>query len=397
MSSEAIESTSAIDLQVQIRNRRTLGIGAIISLLIFLFLEINYGWRQAALFLVGLSAGVILYHAAFGFTAAWREVANTGRGAGLRAQMLMLAVTVLVFTPLIAQGEIFGTSVRGSVAPLNVAVICGAFMFGLGMQLGGGCASGTLFTAGGGNTRMLITLAAFIAGSVIGTSQWQLWQEVPGVSPIALTQSFGPVGGIIASLLLFAAVWFATLFYEKKKHGEAISEPRSNFSALRGPWPLIAGALALVLVQVATMVLAGRPWGVTSAFALWGAKIVGVVGLDVSLWPYWSRAGTSAALNQSVFSDVTSVMNIGIMLGALVAAALARKFSPSAKLPKGHILAAVIGGLLLGYGARIAFGCNIGAYFSGIGSTSLHGWLWFAAAFMGSILGTKLRPKFGLA
>jgi hypothetical protein len=53
--------------------------------------------------------------------------------------------------------------------------------------------------------------------------------------------------------------------------------------------------------------------------------------------------------------------------------------------------------LLLGYGARIAFGCNIGAYFSGIGSTSLHGWLWFAAAFAGSILGTRLRPKFGLS
>jgi len=89
-------------------------------------------------------------------------------------------------------------------------------------------------------------------------------------------------------------------------------------------------------------------------------------------------------------------MNIGIMLGALIAAGLARKFAPSKKVPKGHILAAIIGGLLLGYGARIAFGCNIGAYFSGIGSTSMHGWLWFAAAFVGSLLGTKLRPKFDL-
>ena len=30
----------------------------------------------------------------------------------------------------------------------------------------------------------------------------------------------------------------------------------------------------------------------------------------------------------------------------------------------------------MGYGARIAFGCNIGAYFGGIASFSLHGWLW---------------------
>jgi hypothetical protein len=56
----------------------------------------------------------------------------------------------------------------------------------------------------------------------------------------------------------------------------------------------------------------------------------------------------------------------------------------------------VVGGLMLGYGARIAFGCNIGAYFGGISSTSLHGWLWFVAAFTGSSIGTRLRPWFGL-
>lgn len=396
MGSDATLSDTEMDLSSLSRNRRTFGVAAIITLLTFLYLEVNYGWRQGALFAVGIGAGIILYHAAFGFTAAWREVASTGRGAGLRAQMLMLAITVLVFTPLIAQGEIFGSVVRGSVAPLNAAVICGAFMFGLGMQLGGGCASGTLFTAGGGNTRMLITLAAFIAGSLLGTSQWHLWQDVPGVPPIALSQTLGILGGIIVSLLLFAVVWFATLFYEKSKHAKIINEPRSDFSLLRGPWPLVAGALALVLVQVATLLLAGRPWGVTSGFALWGAKLAGLTGLDVSLWPYWSRPGQAASLSQSVFNDITSVMNFGIMLGALLAAALACKFSPSKTLPTGHLVAAIIGGLLLGYGARIAFGCNIGAYFSGIGSTSLHGWLWFVAAFAGSVIGTRLRPKFGL-
>jgi hypothetical protein len=52
---------------------------------------------------------------------------------------------------------------------------------------------------------------------------------------------------------------------------------------------------------------------------------------------------------------------------------------------------------MLGYGARIAFGCNIGAYFSGIASGSLHGWMWLPAAFVGSMWGTKLRPLFGLS
>jgi len=379
-------------------NRGSIIASVLLALIIYFYLSSSYGWRQGALFIVGLAAGLVLYHAAFGFTAAWREVVNTGRGAGLRAQMIMLGVTVLVFTPLIAQGEFAGMSLRGSVAPINVAVICGAFMFGVGMQLGGGCASGTLFTAGGGNMRMVITLAAFIAGSVLGTWQWSMWQGVPGVAPISLAQNFGTLGAIIISIGLFAAVWFASKMYEQKRHGSIKSDRDVDrpYSLMTGPWPLIAGALALAAVNVSTLLLAGRPWGVTSAFALWGGKIALFLGIDIHNWSYWQRPALSNALEQSIFTDITSVMNIGIMLGALLAAGLAGKFSPSFQLPVRSIIAAVLGGILLGYGARIAYGCNIGAYFGGIGSTSLHGWLWFAAAFAGSSIGTKLRPYFAL-
>ena len=379
------------------RNQLGLILSASAAALIYLYLFVELGWRQASLFLVGVAAGVILYHAAFGFTGAWREVALTGRSAGLRAQMVMLGITVIVFTPIIAQGEFAGIAVRGSVAPLTIAVPIGAFMFGIGMQLGGGCASGTLFTAGGGNVRMLVTLAAFVMGSVLGTYHWQSWQGVPGTDPMALSRSFGVIGGIAISLVLFAAVYLTAAAYEKRRNGDVISTTSaSSPSLLRGPWPLIAGALALAAVNIATLSLAGRPWGVTAAFALWGAKILGVVGLDISGWAYWSRPGQLSALNSSVFQDITSVMNFGIILGALMAASLARKFAPSMKIPGKSIVAAVVGGLLLGYGARIAFGCNIGAYFGGISSTSLHGWLWFVAAFAGSSLGTRLRPYFGL-
>jgi uncharacterized protein len=380
------------------KNRGSIVASAVLALIICFYLASNFGWRQAALFVVGLAAGIILYHAAFGFTAAWREVVNTGRGAGLRAQMIMLGLTVLIFTPLIAQGEFGGMSLRGSVAPINIAVICGAFMFGVGMQLGGGCASGTLFTAGGGNMRMLITLAAFIAGSVLGTWQWSMWQGVPGIAPFSLAENFGPTGGILISIALFSAVWFATTVYERKRHGDLKSDREVDqaYAFLTGPWPLLAGALALVAVNVSTLLLAGRPWGVTSAFALWGGKIALFLGIDINSWAYWQRAGASSSLEQSIFTDITSVMNIGIMLGALLAAGLAGKFAPSFRLPLRSILAAVLGGIMLGYGARIAYGCNIGAYFGGIGSTSLHGWLWFAAAFLGSTLGTRLRPYFDL-
>ena len=379
------------------RNRTGLILSASAILLLSAYLFNNLGWRQASLFLVGVMAGVILYHAAFGFTAAWREIALTGRSAGLRAQMIMLGTTVMIFTPLIAQDELFGIPIRGSIAPINLGVVCGAFIFGIGMQLGGGCASGTLSTAGGGNLRMLVTLVWFVIGSVIGTFHWQNWQGAPGFNPIALSDKFGVTGGILLSLLLFVLVYLTAVAYEKRKHDDVIATTSvTSPSLLRGPWPLLAGALALAAVNIATLVLAGRPWGVTASFALWGAKILSSTGVDISHWAYWARPDLNAALNASVFHDISSMMNFGIMLGALAAASLANNISQSIYIPARSLLASVLGGLLLGYGARIAYGCNIGAYFGGISSTSLHGWLWFAAAFAGSSVGTRLRPWFGL-
>jgi uncharacterized membrane protein YedE/YeeE len=60
------------------------------------------------------------------------------------------------------------------------------------------------------------------------------------------------------------------------------------------------------------------------------------------------------------------------------------------------VAASLLGGLLMGYGAWLSFGCNVGAYLAGIASTSLHGWLWIAFALLGSALGVRLRPRFGL-
>jgi uncharacterized protein len=117
----------------------------------------------------------------------------------------------------------------------------------------------------------------------------------------------------------------------------------------------------------------------------------------VASWPFWQQPANAKALGDSVLADVTSVMDFGIILGALLAAGLAGRFAPGWKLPLKSFIAAVVGGLMLGYGSRLAFGCNIGAYFSGIASGSLHGWCWLVAAFVGNILGTQLRPLFGLA
>jgi uncharacterized protein len=360
-----------------------------------------YSWRQGALFLVGGGLGIALYHALFGFTSAWRVFIADGRGAGLRAQMLMLTAAAILFFPALGHGSLFGQPVHGEYGAVGVSLIVGSFLFGLGMQLGGGCASGTLYTVGGGNARMLVTLAFFIIGSALGAWHLPWWSALPNVGKISLIASWGWAPALAVSLAGFAAIAAFTIAIERRFHGKlrhGIDTDRRGFTRfLHGPWPLVAGAIALALGNFATLYLAGRPWGITSAFALWGSKLFAASGIDVGSWGYWHGAERVKALHESIFADVTSVMDFGIILGALLASGLAGKFRPGWKVPVRSLIAAVLGGLLLGYGARLAYGCNIGAYFSGVSSSSVHGWVWLACAFLGSVLGTFLRPWFGLS
>ncbi|MEZ5846302.1 MAG: YeeE/YedE family protein [Geminicoccaceae bacterium] len=345
------------------------------------------------LVLLGAAMGLVLYHASFGFTAAWRRFIVTGEGRGLRAQMVMLAVAVLLFFPALDAGELFGERVGGFVMPAGTSVAVGAFIFGIGMQLGGGCASGTLFTVGGGSVRMVVTLVFFVIGSVIGTAHLAWWLALPSFGAYSFIHRWGLGPALAVNLGLFAAIFLLTIIVERRRGTAAPVHVSADW--LRGPWPLLAGAIGLALLNFATLWIAHRPWGVTSGFALWGAKGFALAGADMAGWPYWEKR--MAAIEASIFRDTTSVMNFGIMAGAMLAAGLAGRFKPSLRLSAVDLLTAIIGGLLLGYGARLAFGCNIGAFFSGIASGSLHGWLWLVTGFAGNVCGAWLRPRVGLS
>lgn len=346
--------------------------------------------------LLGGFAGFALYHAAFGFTAAWRRIARERRGAGLRAQMLLLGLTSLVTYLLIGYQELTGWQMYPVIMPMGLMSAVGAFMFGVGMQLGGACASGTLFTAGGGSSRMMITLAFFVLGSVWATAHipgfWARLPELTGIPNIpgtSLIGLFGPLGALAALALFIAAVWLGSASLERRAHGALAPATRTE-AGLRGPWSLSAGALALALVGIGSFLLFQRPWGITSGFALWGAKLFDTAGIPVAEWAYW-QGWRAEQLAGSIFADRVSVMNFGIVFGAMAAASLAGRFDPRWRPSPRDVLTAVIGGLLMGYGARLAYGCNIGAYLGGVVSGSLHGWWWLLWGFAGSLAGTRLR------
>src|SRR5206468_9753868 len=103
------------------------------------------------------------------------------------------------------------------------------------------------------------------------------------------------------------------------------------------------------------------------------------------------------ALGDSVLTDTSSLTDFGMILGAMAAAAFTHPYARAAWPPLPSLLAAAIGGLLMGWGARLGFGCNIGAFVGGVASGSLHGWVWFVAALGGCVIGIRLRPLFGLS
>jgi uncharacterized protein len=353
------------------------------------------------LYLIGIALGLVLFHSRFGFTSAWRQLVAVRQGRALRAHMLMLATACVLFAPILSGGVTLAGPAEPFVYPVGTSVVVGAFLFGIGMQLGGSCASGTLFSVGSGQTSIMITLAGFIAGSVIGAYHFVFWTEQTPTGPaVSLAETgLGYPGALAVSLLVMGAIVAVTLLLARRNQPPQIERPpaaQGIARAVRGSWPLWVGAVLLAGLNALTLWVSGSGWGVTSAFALWGSKLLGALGVDVASWPYWANPENAAMLASPVLADKTSVMDFGVIVGALIASAAAGSFVMHRKIPGRIALGAVIGGLLMGYGARIAYGCNIGAYFGGIASFSLHGWLWGVVAIAGTAAGLWLRPAFGL-
>lgn len=104
------------------------------------YMQANIVNAKTAIYALGGLMGIALFHASFGFTAGWRNLVTNKRGAGMRAQMFTFAIAAIVILPILDAGEVFGHGVIGANAPIGIAMLLGAFVFGFGMQLGGACA-----------------------------------------------------------------------------------------------------------------------------------------------------------------------------------------------------------------------------------------------------------------
>ena len=346
-----------------------LACSGVIALGVAAFTSGDGSLRRVGIVGIGVAIGAVLFSTRFGFASAFRRAAE-GDFSVYRAHALMFAIASALMVPVIAAGSIFGQEVYGFATPIGIALVIGGALFGIGMQLAGGCASGTLFMLGGGDLKFAATLVFFIVGSTIGAAHIEFWRALPAFEPLVLSDAdkWPTLLTQEICLLLIAA----------------LALPRAR----PVPRALWLGAVGLALLNAATLVVAGRPWSETYGFALWGSKIAAHLGFAPQTWAFWHGGD---GLSASVFADITSLMDFSILLGAFAAAVIVGRFRPTLGGNARAWAAAAVGGLMMGYGARLADGCNIGAYFSAIASGSMSGWIWALAALAGSRIGIHLR------
>jgi hypothetical protein len=337
---------------------------------------------SAALILGGFGLGVAFLKAEFSYTASWRRFLTRGEAGGLLGGLIVIAIAAIAVVPTAALKSNFG----GAIAPLGPSLIIGAFVFGIGMQLANGCGSGTLYTVGGGSGRMLIALMFFVIGSVFGSLSLPAFLALGGIDPVLASDYLGAWGGLAATLASIALAAALIVAVAKKRGASFV--PSRNY---------IVGGIVIGLLCVAVFAAGGHPWSVTFGYTLWGAKIASALGFDFSHAAFWQWPGPKRALSESVLSDTSSLTDFGMLFGAMAAAAASHPYARGVWPPVKSLLAAGVGGLLMGWGARLGFGCNIGAFVGGVASGSLHGWVWFAAALPGCLIGIRLRPLFGLS
>jgi len=352
-------------------------------------------YASAGLLLLGMGLGATLNYFVFGFSSSWRKSILDGNTLGARAQVIMLAAALLLFSPLLWLGQAGFGDLQGLVRPAGWSVIVGALLFGIGMQLASNCSSGTLNRVGQLQALPMLSLVMMFVGGLVAAFTFSYWDAWPALMPWSFTLDWG-IAGLLVSLGLLALIYWGLIRYERTRthmltqlfplERKLNATPYTN--PVRAKQLLVAGLL-LALISCGILLLAGQPWSIASVFALWPFKLADALdihfGLSLINWSFWDIAGHyQDRVARPLWQDNVSMTTLGVMFGAMFVTLI--QPNPLSLLPTGQHPSSfyALGGFLMGLGAMLSYGCNIGALFSGIASGSLHGWLWLIAAVIGN-------------
>lgn len=375
---------------------------------------------------IGVLMGIVLVRGRFGFAGGVKRIFVRGEGSLSKALLLMLSVTMVLFMGyqwmaaqngavpayLAEEGQaiIPGTQ---NVFPVNISLIIGGFLFGFGMILSGGCASGTLTDFGEGEGRSFVTLIFFILSTIPG--EWARYTlDNTGIGQIGfrtyLPEYFGYFGALLISMILVGITYWIVISYEKKrKKNGTYLDPKGDWEKDEKPLDEVEEysfisfhtyhklfierisfkTTGLLLAVLATFVLlfSGKSWGVTSAFSQTAVWVFSKFGVNFQTPVFHDL---QAATTDGLFTSGGIVRNVGIIFGAIIALLLANNFKFHYKMNTTDMAYYALGGILMGFGSRLAKGCNAGALYSSMSTFSLSGWFFLFAMTLGGISCLKL-------
>ena len=204
-----------------IKNQIPYALGIFSLALIFGIFLYTMSFDLSFYWIIGLCFGFILQRSRFCFTASFRDPYLTGSTALTRALLLAFALTSIGFTVIKYLYYVNRNIIPGMeyVAPISFATAVGAFFFGIGMVISGGCASGTLMRIGEGFQLQMITLVFFIIGSVWGAYDFKWWEDnfISKGFKVFLPDIFGWIGGLFVNLIIILIIYLIAKKWEEKK------------------------------------------------------------------------------------------------------------------------------------------------------------------------------------
>lgn len=369
--------------------------------------------------IAGVAIGYVFTRARFGFAGSIKQLYFNGTNQLAIALLILLCTTAFLTTGIqwsaAANGAVpaYLATAKQAIIPgsasveyANIGTIIGGALFGSGMMLAGGCASGTLTDFGEGEGHAIIALPFFIIGSPLGLYlSGQLDNSSIGKigGNIYLPQYLGYIGSFLFLLLFLVILFGIVKGYQKhrlntgrenvakiqyKSFEEPLSDTRDSYLSLYHRvfirrWSYVTVALLTSIIAAFIIITTGNSWGVTSAFTLQGSQLLQLLGFKLSN-PVFSQIHQEIA-NGGFLADGSSIRNLGVVLGSFIAFAFAGRFKFNFKFHFRDSATYALGGLFMGVGARLAKGCNIGALYSGITNYSLHGYIFLIFLVLGAV------------
>ena len=358
----------------------------------------TYGSPAATSLLIGTALGIAFERGRFCIFCIFRDSINQNRNYGLISIFTALAVGSIGYTIVFGlflptpDGEQLPPSAH--IGPVSVALVLGAFAFGIGMALAGACISGQFFRLTQGYIRAIPGLIGVVIGFIISFNTWNfLYRNSIENSPrIWLPNYFGYAGSLAISLVVIGGLIFWLLKRadpeESEHHGGRSMdwrEIRNNLIKKRwSPW--ITGTIVGIVGVAAYLRI--EPLGTTRQLN----SIAQSIGNRYDLYPELvGLEGLSGCIGAAVEVITNNGwLVIGFFIAALAASISGNRFKYQPLTTRGT-LSSLAGGILLGWGSFTSLGCTIGNLLSGTQAFALSGWTFFLFSFIGAWVGIKLK------